>query len=264
LRRFQDLLVVAVAVPPLLCAQPQPDAASGSLLRLDHVIVAVRNLESASDRFHALGFRIKPGKLHAGGLVNRHIKFRDQREVELMSLAGTPSGIMARAYARILESGDRGAYVALRTDSLVAVRRHAVQCGLPVRTSGLGSWKFLEISGVKASSPVFIVSGGGHVTDPDSVLDHQNGAIALESTSIEAEPLLDRFLLACGCRIVDAIRLPDGREGTRWALNSGSLVIVRAHGEQPPRVLGVELRRTARDSEPLIEQPIPDFWMVLH
>ena len=65
--------------PPAACV------ADSSAPRLDHVIIAVRDLDAASAGFVRHGFRLKPGRLHANGLLNRHIKFRDGTEQNFLS-----------------------------------------------------------------------------------------------------------------------------------------------------------------------------------
>jgi hypothetical protein len=39
-----------------------------------------------------LGFTLKQGQLHANGLDNRHLKFEDGTELELMTVGSTPTG----------------------------------------------------------------------------------------------------------------------------------------------------------------------------
>lgn len=57
---------------------------------LDHVVLAVRDLDAAAAGFARHGFRSKPGRLHANGLLNRHVKFRDGTGIELMTVRACP------------------------------------------------------------------------------------------------------------------------------------------------------------------------------
>jgi hypothetical protein len=52
----------------------EPGAA---VLGIDHVPVAVADLESAGEQYRALGFALKPGRPHANGIQNLHAKFPD-------------------------------------------------------------------------------------------------------------------------------------------------------------------------------------------
>src|SRR5512134_3767719 len=100
------LLLIQAITAPAACEAPNAPA-------LDHAIVVVNNLDAASDAFRRAGFRIKRGRLHANGLLNNHIKFRDGTEIELMTVRGRPGDDMARRYAGLMAGGDRGVYVAL-------------------------------------------------------------------------------------------------------------------------------------------------------
>src|SRR5687768_8791793 len=85
---------------------------------LDHAIIVVSDLEHAVSAFRNVGFQIKPGRLHANGLLNAHIKFAEGGEIELMTVRGAARDAMARDYAALLEQGDGGVYVALKVRSL--------------------------------------------------------------------------------------------------------------------------------------------------
>ena len=73
-------------------AHAAPDARVG----IDHVVVAVPDLDAAVGAYRALGFTPKPGRAHANGLLNAHLKFADDTQLELMSLVGDASDEMAR------------------------------------------------------------------------------------------------------------------------------------------------------------------------
>jgi Glyoxalase-like domain len=253
-------------IPGTLRSQERPACAAGSSApRLDHVILVVRDLDSAWARFAPLGFRFKPGRLHSDSLLNRHIKFRDHTELELMSLAGAPTSRMARDYADLLATGEKGVYAALWTDEMDTVRARARSLALPMRSTRLGAWEFLSFPGLPDAAAIFFGSGGMPAVDPDSVLAHPNGVVGLDAAWVEAGPRLERLLRKLGSVPCGTVAIPDGRTGVRWALAAGSLVLVPPeHGTAVPRVLGVELRRSgSHDGSPgsLIE-PLQGFWLV--
>jgi len=64
-----------------VAAQPQVQG-------LDHIPIAVRDLDRAKADFEALGFVLKPGRLHTNGLRNAHAKFADGTELELITASG--------------------------------------------------------------------------------------------------------------------------------------------------------------------------------
>jgi len=98
---------------------------------LDHVPVAVSDLERAADTYRRLGFVLKPGVAHANGIRNLHAKFPDGTEIELIT---APAGVddLTRQYRAHLEQGDGPAFLALHALDADAVRQ-AVPADHPAR-----------------------------------------------------------------------------------------------------------------------------------
>jgi hypothetical protein len=76
--------------------------------------------------------------------------------------------------------------------------------------------------------------------DPDSVLNHANGAAGLTQAWVEAGAGLGRLLMALGGVACDPVRLPDGREAQRFGVANGS-VVVASPGKGRARLLGASL-----------------------
>ncbi len=233
--------------------------------RLDHAIVVVRNLDSAAIGFGALGFRFKVGRLHPDNLLNRHIKFRDRTELELMTLAGAPTDRMAEEYAGLLATGEKGVYAALWVDDMGTVRTAAKRLKLTTRSTTLGPWEFLSLPTTPGAMAIFFGAGGAPPVDPDSVPDHPNRAVGLEAAWVEAGPSIGQLLEALGSTRCAKQPMPDGRVGIRWALGSGSIVLVPpTMAASVPRVIGVEVKRSSQKTlTTQLHQPIPGFWLVL-
>jgi catechol 2,3-dioxygenase-like lactoylglutathione lyase family enzyme len=75
---------------------------------VDHVPIAVRDLEAARERYRALGFAFKPGRPHDDGIRNLNLKFPDGTQLELITVVGTPGSSLAERYARHLATGGDG------------------------------------------------------------------------------------------------------------------------------------------------------------
>ena len=69
-------------------ADAAEERAGTPIAGIDHVTVAVRDLESTVQVYRQLGFTLKPGRLHQNGLRNQHIKFPDGSGLELISPPG--------------------------------------------------------------------------------------------------------------------------------------------------------------------------------
>jgi hypothetical protein len=107
------------------------------MTRFDHLVVATRDLETASQRFRALGFEVRPGGEHPGqGTRNAIIRFgldyiellaiRDEAEARTGSL----SGATLVEYLREREWGMAG--YALATDDIERVAARFREATLPV------------------------------------------------------------------------------------------------------------------------------------
>ncbi len=83
-----------------------------SSLSLDHVVVAVNDLEASAEKFRKLGFMLKPGRFHENGIRNWHAKFPDGTEIELLT-APEARDDLTRKYRDLLAEGDGGAFLAL-------------------------------------------------------------------------------------------------------------------------------------------------------
>lgn len=69
--------VLFLGMAALVSAQTAPQ-----INGLDHINIAVVDLEAAAERYRDLGFSLKPGARHTNGIRNRHVKFPDGTELE--------------------------------------------------------------------------------------------------------------------------------------------------------------------------------------
>jgi len=107
--RFLPVLALTLIVAGISASsQRRPALLAG----VDHVPVAVRDLEKAGDIYRRLGFVLKPGMPHANGIRNLHAKFPDGTEIELIT---APKAIdqLTQTYVDHLKQGDGPAFLAL-------------------------------------------------------------------------------------------------------------------------------------------------------
>jgi Glyoxalase-like domain len=210
---------------------------------LDHVVLVVRDLEIASAEFQKQGFRLKPGRLHPNNLLNRHIKFRDGSEIELMTVQGRPGDAMAQRYLDLLEAGEGGVYVALSVADITLPQRAASELRLETHRSASGSWQFLGFPSSSPAAAVFFSAGVPAVRDPPSLVMHDPDVAGLAEAWIEGGSAVGDLLSGLGARRCGAARSPDGQVGERWALSRGTLVVLPSRLAVRPRLLGVVLQR---------------------
>jgi catechol 2,3-dioxygenase-like lactoylglutathione lyase family enzyme len=72
---------------------------------LDHLPIAVRDLEKAAADYRALGFTLKPGRHHDNGMQNLHAKFSDATELELIT-APEARDELSKFYVEHLRMGE--------------------------------------------------------------------------------------------------------------------------------------------------------------
>ena len=82
-----------------------------AVVGLDHIPIAVSNLDQAAERYRALGFSLKPGRPHDNGITNQHVKFTDGTELELIT-APEARDALTGTYRRHLAAGDGPAFLA--------------------------------------------------------------------------------------------------------------------------------------------------------
>lgn len=107
----------------ITAAAPQP------LVRIDHIPLAVRDLDRAAMDYRHLGFTIKPGRFHADGIRNMHVKFSNGAGIELIT-AAAPGDALTRQYRVLLAQGEGPAFVGFYTPDLRALERRLAAAGI--------------------------------------------------------------------------------------------------------------------------------------
>ena len=188
--------------------EPQSAVAS-PVLGLDHIVVAVDDLDAAITTYRKLGFAIKSGRPHGNGLRNAHVKFPDGTELELMTVE-TPGDPLAAEYRRHIAGGDGPAFVALyapdpdRLDSLLTAAGH--DCRREGTTVSFPAGDPLRY--------LFFGSRNLTPTDLPEHFDHANGADALVAVWLAADDFSaeEALLAELGPRPVGVRLLPGSRQ----------------------------------------------------
>lgn len=108
-RTISAATVVAVTATGVAAVLPTVEPRP-LILGLDHMPLAVADLEAASERYRQLGFTLKQGRYHENGIRNRHIKFSDGTEIELIT-ASESRDALTTEYLQHLAQGDGPAFV---------------------------------------------------------------------------------------------------------------------------------------------------------
>jgi hypothetical protein len=161
---------------------------AAAVVGLDHIPLAVRDLDAAGVDYRRLGFTLKQGRPHADGIRNLHAKFRDGTELELIT-APAARDALTSFYVEHLKSGDGPAFLGLYAPDLDAASAaldvpHAREDGM---VSLQGPLRYLFVGGRNASP-----------TDRPEHFEHANGADGLIGVWLAAGERDARVLRSLG------------------------------------------------------------------
>jgi hypothetical protein len=159
----------------------------------------VDDLKSTVRWFQNLGFAIKPGRPHKNSIANRHIKFVDGTELELIT-ATEPRDSLAAEYLRYASRGDGGAFVALRVRSADSLAARLQELGLPGKLSRSMGMRAVVFPEAHPLRPLWFLEFLRPYRDLPQYTNHANGALRLRavwlSSAIEAD--VERLLQGLG------------------------------------------------------------------
>lgn len=249
-RRF--LAVAACCTAAALAAaadapQKTPDPAAPPVLGLDHIPLAVRDLDAAAERYRQLGFTLKPGRPHANGIRNQHAKFPDGTELELITAAESRDALTA-TYVSHLRKGDGPAFVAFYAPDMGALARRLDEAGRRYRRAG-ALLTFHEDEGLRY---LFFGPRNSSPTDRPEHFRHANGADALIGVWLAADDLSAeaQLLVDVGATIADRqIPLPGASRGRLLRLPQGEVVLLPIASQlvSGRRIVGATLRTRSVD-----------------
>ena len=237
-RLMLTLALVSAVAFSVLAQTPAPstDSSPAAITGLDHIPIAVNDLEQAAEDYRALGFALKPGRPHDNGIRNQHVKFPDGTELELITAPAARDALTAK-YRQHLAHGDGPAFLAFFAPS-----RQAAMARLDAekinRRNGdlLGALDYLFL-GPRNQSP----------TDRPEHFAHPNGAQSLISVWLAAADLSAErhFLAAMGASFVTReLYVPEPVRAEVAQLPEGTVVLLPASRQVVPArpIVGATLR----------------------
>lgn len=237
--RLQTWLALLLASGP--AAAPPATRAPAAVVGLDHVPIAVADLEAAAARYRALGFTLKPGRPHANGLRNQHAKFADGTELELITAAEARDPL-TRTYRQHLAQGDGPAFLALYAPSMDAASARLAREGLAHDRRG----PYLDLDRQAGLGYVFLGPRNASPTDRPEHFVHANGATALIAVWLAGADLSSerRLFEALGARLTTAdVRVPGPATVPAARFAEGDVLLLPAEHARVPgrRIVGATL-----------------------
>jgi Glyoxalase-like domain len=148
----------------------------------DHIPVAVENLERSTDLFKKLGFTLKQGRFHSNGIRNRHIKFSNGTELELIT-AHDRNDALSTEYKNFISEGQGPAFVGLFTDDFEALNSQLQKNDIKYELEG----KMVTFPLYSELHSLFFGTRSPSPTDKPEYFIHRNTAFSLIGTWIASE-----------------------------------------------------------------------------
>ena len=118
MNKMAPLLLFILACSSLQAISAEtPAAPQRPLIGIDHIPLAVKNVEQAADDYQRLGFALKPGRAHPNSIHTVNIKFPDGAGLELIT-ASQPADALSARYLELLGQGEGPAYFSLHARDL--------------------------------------------------------------------------------------------------------------------------------------------------
>jgi catechol 2,3-dioxygenase-like lactoylglutathione lyase family enzyme len=257
------LVALLIAHAPNILQQEET-AGGPTVVGLDHIPIAVADLDIAAERYRQLGFTLKPGRPH-NGIRNQHVKFRDGTEIELIT-ASEARDSLATEYRQHLVAGDGPAFVALYAPEISALARRLDAAGQPYHRAGT-LLSFPQADGLRY---IFFGQRNRSPTDRAEHFSHPNGAEKLMAVWLASDDFTaERTLLsALGASWVEKeVRVPEPLRVTVAELPEGEVWLLPGSRQLVPgrRIVGATvytqdlaalnsiLARTGRDVPPTVQ-----------
>lgn len=206
-------------------------------VKIDHVVWAVPNLDSAVNHYLNEGYTIKPGRLHSNGLLNAHIKFANGTSVELMTVAGEPKDEEALEYQQIINNGGGGAFLALCGIDFSELKECLNELQYEYILAEAKLWSYISFPPNSGLEHLFFIHSENIYIDPTKITTHKNGSRHINKVFIEGTEKAIRLFDKLG---LSTQRTSDGP--TEFITSTGNICLLKKSTlKERPKITKVEL-----------------------
>ena len=238
-------LCALLALLPVAAGSQEPPAREPSLgpsiIGIDHVPVAVRDLDRASERYRSFGFTLKPGRFHSDGIRNNHIKFPDGSGIELISPPAQPVDELTGEYAARVAEGDGPAFL-----SLHARDRRQLVAALQAASIAFNQDEFITLKDPRLKF-LFFDQDNRSPTDLPEHFSHANTAVAMTGVWLAldepARKSIAKVLRALGAvASTRTVFVPAATRVEGWNVQNGYIALLPKSRELHPGrpIVGVD------------------------
>jgi hypothetical protein len=212
----------------------------GQEIRIDHVISVVSNLEQGIDSFSSKGFSVTKGKLHSNGLINAHIKFDNNSSLELMSIEGDATDLMAEEYKSLLKNGEGGVYLALSGLKHDSIESILTKLNINYIVSKGKLWSYITFPKSSDLAHVFFIDYHFDQTHSKDIFIHKNGLEKINSIFIEGNESVIEFFKNIGLKYSGKINDYEFGIGTEFLTKTGDIIVIpTGESNHRPRIKSI-------------------------
>jgi catechol 2,3-dioxygenase-like lactoylglutathione lyase family enzyme len=248
---MRTLLAQAITLYFVLGITARASAADGTgcAVGIDHLPVAVSDLDRAAELYRRLGFSIKPGRFHADGISNKHVKFEDGGGIELITAQRAVDALSAN-YVQLLAQSEGPAYLSFHTLDLRSLKTAFQRARFAYREDD-GTLTFTD----PTLQFVFFFEGNNRSpTDRPEHFQHANSAYATAGVWIadgEDSPLVPLLKAAGGEVATKKVFAPTERSAKTVRVENGEVVFLPKSSQIIPGRPIVGVVFLTRDLAPL-------------
>lgn len=209
-------------------------------IHIDHVITVVDDLDKSVESWQQKGFTVKPGRLHANGLKNAHIKFKNGSSLELMSISEEPRDAIARNYQKLLKEGGEGiVFIALTGISTDSMELILSQNNIPHETIKGKAWNYITFPDMTGLAHFFFIESFIKVKDTPTTLTHPNQSTGINEVIVEGDKRLIQFLTLIGLK-----PSPNQQVLQPFQTSTGKIIIIpQKNPSKRPRISSVSFTK---------------------
>lgn len=163
-------------------------------LKIDHIIYAVKDLDSAKKVFTEKGFTIKNGTKHSNGIENAHIKFSNGSSFELTSLYKYPTDKIAQQYNQFLKNSEGIMFISLSGIALDKIALKLDEQNITYTISKHKLWSYLTFPNDSPLHPFFFIEYHHILKEDPNLYQHRNGYKSIDLIQIQHQNEIEELL----------------------------------------------------------------------
>jgi hypothetical protein len=157
---------------------------------LDHVTIAVKNLDRAAKIFSRNGFTLKkPHEYKSGpqkGLVSQAVRFKSGQYLQLIAVE-KEAGALSKWYQKKLKAGEGGATVILKHSHPDKLCDLFQKNDLPCQSQNKNFHQWLSFKTNGPYHPIAFIKYDRPIKTIDELLNHKNKVVAIKRVSVSPQ-----------------------------------------------------------------------------